>query len=171
MCCDLLLVPVHWAWISGCWCSLQRFIFCCCLGSLNTIPPHCPIWRKRLFLDLYQVPTNFQILSKAPPTCTRDPVYIIPVADSTACITCRITSFFLVESTFMVNRLFWFNQLFEGSRTNRIFFGLCVLSCRYSWNLGRHALRQVGVFYSLRVQAFLGVYSAMVVAGLLGACL
>ena len=38
----------------------------------------------------------------------------------------------------------------------------------YAWNLGRHALRQVGVFYSLRVQAFLGLYIAMVVAGVLG---
>jgi hypothetical protein len=37
----------------------------------------------------------------------------------------------------------------------------------YAWNLGRHALRQVGVFYSLRVQAFLGLYIFMTVVGVL----
>jgi len=37
----------------------------------------------------------------------------------------------------------------------------------YAWNLGRHALRQVGVFYSLRVQAFLGLYIFMTVVGIL----
>ena len=33
----------------------------------------------------------------------------------------------------------------------------------YVWNLGRSALRQVGVFYRLRVQMFLGLYICMLV--------
>ena len=33
----------------------------------------------------------------------------------------------------------------------------------YSWNLGRSALRQVGIFYRLRVQMFLGLYVCMLV--------
>ena len=37
----------------------------------------------------------------------------------------------------------------------------------YAWNLGRHAIRQVGKFYSLRVQAFLGLYMFLLTAGIL----
>ena len=37
----------------------------------------------------------------------------------------------------------------------------------YAWNLGRHAIRQVGVFYRLRVQMFLGLYIFMLVASVL----
>ncbi len=37
----------------------------------------------------------------------------------------------------------------------------------YAWNLGRHALRQVGLYYNLRVQAFLGLYLFTMAAGVL----
>ena len=37
----------------------------------------------------------------------------------------------------------------------------------YAWNLGRHALRQVGLYYNLRVQAFLGLYLFTMAGGII----